>query len=181
MSPREPSEEALKVVNAWYPKLGHLGGRHTEPKTKSEMGRVQSGREAEWEKVARGTDGRVYPWGNTAGSTRANYGGTGGPTPVGSHPTGASPYGILDMAGNVWEWARSLWGTDFLAPAFGCPYQPADGQESFDAPDSVLRVWRGGSFNYSVTHVRSAVRLRNNPGNRFEFIGFRVVVSPPSP
>lgn len=63
--------------------------------------------EAEWEKAARGPDGRIYPWGNRWDKTKANTstGGPGSTTPVGSYPSGRSPYGLFDMAGNVWEWA----------------------------------------------------------------------------
>src|SRR5262249_20343751 len=75
--------------------------------------------EAEWEKGARGTDGRIYPWGNRWDVTRCNpmESGLGKTTAIHAYPLGASSYGLLDMAGNVWEWTRSLWG-------FTYPYRP---------------------------------------------------------
>jgi formylglycine-generating enzyme required for sulfatase activity len=134
--------------------------------------------EAEWEKGARGSDGRIYPWGNRWDKKRCNAGKgiKGDITPVGAYPQGASPHGLLDMAGNVWEWTRSLWGVSFKYP-----YDPADGREDLDAPGVVLRVWRGGAFYLNRRYVRCASRSRSiPPDDSGRLVGFRVVVSPGS-
>ena len=65
-------------------------------------------------------------------------------TPVGRYPDGKSPYGLLDVAGNVWEWTSSLWGTDVSKPEFGYPYDAKDGRENLNAPDKVLRGCAAG-------------------------------------
>jgi formylglycine-generating enzyme required for sulfatase activity/energy-coupling factor transporter ATP-binding protein EcfA2 len=139
--------------------------------------------EAQWEKAARGNkDKRIYPWGDPFDAAKCNCLklGIGDTTPVGIFPEGASPYACLDMAGNVWEWTRSLWGTDFDKPQYGYPYDTADGRERLNAHNSVLRVLRGGSFFSNVRDVRCAYRFRPVVFFRIGSVGFRVVL-PPSP
>jgi formylglycine-generating enzyme required for sulfatase activity len=137
--------------------------------------------EAEWEKAARGPQGRVFPWGNTPDPDAANYvdSGVGDTTAVGCLPKGKSVYQIHDLSGNVWEWTRSLWGRDLMTPEFKYPYTLVHEREDLNAPDEVHRVLRGGAFYDSVArYVRCAVRLRLRPIYRVDYLGFRVAVSP---
>ena len=150
--------------------------------SKANGGEIRLPSEAEWEKTARGVDGRVYPWGNEAPTAElCNFNmNVGDTTPVGHYPKGASPYGVLGMAGNVWEWTLSLWGKDASKPQFGYPYKPTDGREDLQAGVDIRRVVRGGSCSNYVWHVRCAYRFRLIPLNRRDYLGFRVVcVSPP--
>jgi len=140
--------------------------------------------EAEWEKAARGTDGRKWPWGNTWDVSKCNCDNQiGDTTPVGKYsPAGDSPYGCVDMIGNVWEWTVSLWGNNLEKPDYKYPYNSADGRENLNAPDDVFRVLRGGSFYYDRRLVRCACRIdRSPPVNRFDYYGFRVVLREASP
>jgi formylglycine-generating enzyme required for sulfatase activity len=144
--------------------------------------------EAEWEKGGRGGaqgGARRYPWGDEPDPERANYydTGIGSTSAVGCFPGGASPYGCLDMAGNVWEWTSSLWGEDVMKPEFKYPYDPTDGRENLEAGDHVCRVLRGGAFYDGEWFSRCALRNWSGPDFRLRLFGFRVVAapSPPSP
>jgi len=125
--------------------------------------------EAEWERAARGTDGRRWPWGSEFVEGRCNTAesGVNGTTPVGQYsPAGDSPEKVVDMVGNVWEWTSSLFRP--------YPYDANDGRESREA--SGWRVLRGGSWFNDLDRARCTARL-DGDFLFFNNVGFRCAVS----
>jgi formylglycine-generating enzyme required for sulfatase activity len=157
--------------------------------------------EAEWEKAARGGEEvpaqpqpftlpapnggvqplgpnsnptRVYPWpddGSVSEQANCEESNIAQPSAVGCFAGGASPYGVEEMSGNIWEWTRTLRGFDY-------PYDPTDGREDLNTADSVGRMIRGGSWFEEIDAVGCGARGRRHPYNWHFNIGFRIVASP---
>lgn len=128
--------------------------------------------EAQWEKAARGTDGHIYPWGDSFPSgNKANFNARNAnflkqTTPVGSYPEGSSPYGVMDMAGNVYEWCLDWYNSASTSSSINKnPYGPKRG---------TYRVLRGGSWYGSSQCLRTSFRTSAKPDSRYFHIGFRL-------
>jgi formylglycine-generating enzyme required for sulfatase activity len=171
-----PADRPVALVS-WPDALAYCRWLETtlraSPRTPTQLGRllgdgwrISLPSEAQWEKAARGGDGRIYPWGNEPRPDRANYRGV-ATQPVGSFDCPECPFGLADMSGNVWELTRSRYQP--------YPYDPSDDREDLQA--DALFVMRGGHFGDAEQNVRSAVRGGVDPGARRPFIGFRAVIS----
>jgi len=121
---------------------------------------------------------RNYPWGERFDDDKANVQSAIGETSaLGAYPSGISPYGCEEMSGNVWEWTRSLWGKGLWKSEFVYPYDPNDlERENLGAGNDVMRVVRGGAWDYHRVSARCACRCGNPPDLRFNYVGFRLVL-----
>src|SRR5690606_22290045 len=134
------------------------------PRGRGEQWQITLPTEQQWQRAAQGDDGRKYPWGNDFDPQRCNTeeSGIGKPTPVTQYPNGASPYGVFDMAGNVFEWCLTQWGEDSAALEGGS-----------------RRVLRGGAFDDNQNFAACAYRGNLNPRYDDYPFGVRVVCGAP--
>lgn len=175
---REPGEQAFSYWNhprervSWYDAVAFC--RWLSDRLGFE---VRLPTEIEGEKAARGPDGLIYPYGNTFDAAKGNTGETGirQTSAVGIFPQGETPYGLLDMSGNVYEWCMTEWGWSYEDGPDAMNNTPSNTPSNTD-----IRVLRGGDFGIARRYARAACRNFHNPGLRDFAYGFRVCcVHPP--
>jgi len=161
---------------SWYEAVAYCHWLTEDLRERGELAQdwqIRLPTEAEWEKAARGTDGRKYTWGNELDSNKANYSGTkvGSTSAVGFFLQGQSPYGCQDMAGNVWEWCATKHGKPY-------PYKIGNEWAGAYLADETRRNARGSSWDYGVDYLRCAYRGNSNPFDYNYGMGFRCFCVP---
>ena len=123
---------------------------------------------------------RRYPWGDDPDPQRANYAAAdiASTNSPGAFPAGASPYGVEELSGGIFEWTRTLWGENWQKSSFDYPYQREDGREELSATDQTLRVVRGGFWSGDAAMIRASARYRSLPYDGLNYFGFRLVCVP---
>ncbi len=169
---REPSAWEYQVPHANRPVIGvswYEAEAYCAWLSRRSGHRVTLPTEAQWEYVARGGDGRKYPWGDTEPTDRhMNFNNrVGHPTTVGIYPLGASPEGVQDLSGNVLEWCADWYG----------PYEPANAIDPVGPSTGTHRVLRGGGFGINAGVCRAAYRVGIRPVGDGGGVGFRCVVA----
>lgn len=171
--PRDKLEHPVTGVSwhdarAYCEWLSQVTGRHYRLPT-----------EAEWEKAARGTDGRQYPWSDAWETGRCPQGAQ-STAPVTAYPGGASGYVCCDLLGNVQQWTSTLWGSEPDPTDFPYPYDGGDGREDPEAEkqlDPTYRIHRGGSYRDTPADLRCTARGFSPPDSKVVWRGFRVVLT----
>ena len=176
----QPNQPVVAV--SWYEAVAYTRWLtetlHAQKRLRSDWA-VRLPTEAEWERAAAGLNGREYPWDGAWDQERANSkeAGVGRTTAVGVFPSGATPEGMQDVAGNVWEWCRTRY-RDEQKNVYSPPYRVDDGREEMAGGDTVARVLKGGAYYVKLDTLRCAARYVSLPISRGDDLGFRVLASP---